>query len=88
MTNQPLANPINIINPVNPQLQKLIQYQNVVGGFVSSHLMVFMNMPQSTATIEGTSYYMANIANEFAQYNITPIFVFEPFGDNGVQLDL
>ncbi len=31
---------------------------------------------------------MANIANEFALYNITPIFVFEPIGDYGVQLDL
>lgn len=46
-----------------------------------------MNMPQSRASIEGASYYMANIMNEYAKYGITPIFIFEPFGDNG-QLDL
>ena len=59
-----------------------------MNGFVADNIMVFMNMPQSPANIDGTSYYMANIANEFALYNITPIFIFEPFGDNGVQLDL
>ena len=45
-------------------------------------------MPQSAAAIEGTSYYMANIMNEYAKYGITPIFIFEPTGDNGIQLDL
>lgn len=47
-----------------------------------------MNMPQSAAGIDGASYYMANIMNEYAKYGITPIFVFEPTGDNGAQLDL
>ena len=47
-----------------------------------------MNMPQSQAAIEGTSYYMANIMNEYAKYGITPIFIFEPTGDDGAQLDL
>jgi hypothetical protein len=31
---------------------------------------------------------MANIMNEYAQAGITPIFVFEPTGDSGNQLDL
>ena len=83
-----LWDPLTILNTQNPQLQKLVQYQNTMNGFVADHIMVFMNMPQSPANIDGTSYYMANIANEFAIYNITPIFIFEPFGDNGVQLDL
>ncbi len=44
--------PLNIINPQNPQLKKLLEYQRATGMFVSDHLMIFMTMPQSTATIE------------------------------------
>lgn len=47
-----------------------------------------MNMPQSQTEIEGASYYMANIMNEYAKYGVTPMFIFEPTGDNGNQLDL
>ncbi len=57
-------------------------------GFVANHIMVFMNMPQSASEIDGASYYMANIANEFATYSITPIFIFEPIGDNSSALRL
>ena len=79
---------MNIVNPVNSNLKKLAEYQTVMWWFVSDHLMIFLNMPQSAAAIEWTSYYMANIMNEFAQYKITPIFIFEPTGDGGVQLNL
>lgn len=78
---------INITNTENPHLKKLADYQKVVGGFVGNQLMVFLNMPESAANIEGASYYIANTANEFAKFGITPIFVIEPYGDNG-QLDL
>ena len=80
--------PLNIVNPQNPNLAKLAEYQRVMGGSVADNLMIFMNMPQSAAGIDGASYYMANIMNEYAKYGITPIFVFEPTGDNGAQLDL
>jgi hypothetical protein len=58
-----------------------------MGSFVADHLMVFIHMPESDANIEGTSYYIANIANEFARHGVTPIFIIEPFGD-GRQLNL
>lgn len=78
---------ISITNTENPHLKKLADYQKITWGFVGDHLMVFLNMPESAASIEGASYYIANTANEFAKFGITPIFIIEPYGDNG-QLDL
>ena len=76
-----------ITSTENPQLKKLAEYQKLNSGFVTNELMVFLNMPESAANIEWASYYIANTANEFAKYGITPIFVIEPYGDNG-QLNL
>jgi hypothetical protein len=43
---------IAIANTENPQLNKLADYQKVVNGFVTNQLMVFLNMPESSANIE------------------------------------
>lgn len=72
----------------NQQILKLGVYQQKVGGFVADRLMVFTNMPQTTASIRASAQYITRTSKEFKKYGIKPIFVFEPSDENGSLLNL
>jgi hypothetical protein len=62
----------------DPQLQKLAQYQQVCHSAVTSHMMIFNDMPNSDQAATDNGKKMAATLKEFHKYGVTPVVIAEP----------
>jgi hypothetical protein len=67
----------------DPQLRKLSQYQQVCNSLVTSHMMVFSDMPKDDAEAAKKAKAMASTLKEFSKYKVTPVVIVEPVASWG-----
>jgi hypothetical protein len=65
----------------DPSLRKLAEYENVYGGAVADHLMVFSSLPVDDASAADMAADMSTKLHEFSQTGLKPLVVMEPTND-------
>jgi hypothetical protein len=71
----------------DPSLRKLAEYEDVYGGAVADHLMVFSGLPVDADSAADMATDMSTKLQEFAQQHVKPLVVMEPTNE-GVTLSL
>ena len=69
-------------NVKDPQLRKLAKYQQLCHSAVTTHLMVFTQIPKDGNEATSMGKAMAGTLQEFDKFNITPLIIVEPTSDS------
>lgn len=68
----------------DPHLQKLFEYQEVCGSFVTDRLMIFTDMPKDKNDSEAKAKAIAATLREFDKVGVIPIVIVEPVSEWGL----
>ncbi|HET7059883.1 MAG TPA: hypothetical protein VFH99_00995 [Candidatus Saccharimonadales bacterium] len=66
----------------DPQLRKLAEYQKLCHSAVTTHLMVFTQIPKDTTEAATMGKAMAGTLQEFNKFKVRPLIIVEPTADS------
>jgi hypothetical protein len=78
----------NLTNAVTPELRKLAQYEQLCNGDPVDRSTLFAPTPTTTAAAASDASDMASRLQDYANFGVKPLVIFEPDDDNGNNLDL